>query len=78
MDTMKRFRFSVVALLAVLCQSLFAASSVNLTPAPKSMTVGEGTLTLPTSFTILVDGPDSIAAEAERFAAHMEQVAGHR
>ena len=76
MDTMKRFRFSVVALLAVLCQSLFAASSVNLTPAPKSMTVGEGTLTLPTSFTILVDGPDSIAAEAERFAAHMEQVAG--
>ena len=76
MNTMKRFRFSVVALLAVLCQSLFASGNINLTPVPKSMTVGEGTLVLPTAFTILVTGPDSIAAEAERFATHMEQVAG--
>ena len=74
MDSMKRF--SVVALLAVLCQSLFASGNINLTPVPKSMTVGEGTLTLPSAFSILVTGPDSIVAEAERFATHMEQVAG--
>ena len=73
---MKKNKFFLLALLPVLCQSLFAAPSVNLTPVPKTMTVGEGTLTLPTSFTLLVNGPDSIAAEAERFAAHMEQVAG--
>lgn len=73
---MKQFRISIVALFAVLCQSLLAASNVNLTPVPKSMTVGEGTLTLPQTITILVDGPDSIAAEAERFAEHMNEVAG--
>ena len=65
-----------MALLAVLCQSLFASGNINLTPIPKSMTVGEGTLVLPTSFTVLVTGPDSIAAEAECFAEHMELVAG--
>lgn len=39
------------------------------------MTVGEGTQAIPSSFTILVNDLDSIAAEAERFAAYMEQVA---
>ena len=66
----------MLALFAVLCQVFFAASNVNLTPVPKSMTVGEGELVLPQSFTILVVGPDSIAAEAERFAEHMNEVAG--
>ena len=73
---MKRFRIAVLAFIAALNCSLFAASSINLTPVPKSMTVGEGTLVLPNSFTILVQGPDSIAAEAERFAEHMKSVAG--
>lgn len=73
---MKRFRIAVLAFIAALNCSLFAASSINLTPVPKSMTVGEGTLVLPNSFTILVYGPDSIAAEAERFAEHMKLVAG--
>ena len=73
---MKQFRISILTLFAVLCQVLFAASNVNLTPVPKSMTVGEGELVLPQHFTILVDGPDSIAAEAERFAEHMGEVAG--
>ena len=73
---MKQIRISILALFAVVCQVLFAASNVNLTPVPKSMTVGEGELVLPQSFTILVVGPDSIAAEAERFAEHMNEVAG--
>ena len=73
---MKQLRISILALFAVLCQVLLAASNVNLTPVPKSMTIGEGELVLPQSFTILVDGPDSIAAEAERFAEHMNEVAG--
>ena len=73
---MKNIRLSILALFAVLCQSLFAAGSVNLTPVPKSMTIGEGELVLPQRFTIFVDGPDSIAAEAERFAEHMGEVAG--
>ena len=72
---MKNIRLSILALFAVLCQSLFAAGSVNLTPVPKSMTIGDGTLELPQSFTILVNGPDSIAAEAVRFAEHMGEVA---
>ena len=73
---MKQIRISILALFAVVCQVLFAASNVNLTPVPKSMTVGEGELVLPQSFTILVVGPDSIAAEAERFAEHINEVAG--
>ena len=73
---MKQIRISILALFAVLCQVLFAAGGVNLTPVPKSMTIGEGELALSQSFTILVDGPDSIAAEAERFAEHMGEVAG--
>ena len=66
----------LAALFAVISPSLFAASSINLTPVPKSMTIGEGELVLPQAFTILVDGPDSIAAEAERLAEHMGEVAG--
>ena len=73
---MKQLRISILALFAVLCQVLLAANNVNLTPVPKSMTIGEGELVLPQSFTILVNGPDSIAAEAERFAEHMNEVAG--
>ena len=73
---MKKIKISFLALFVVLCQSLFAASSVNLTPVPKSMAIGEGELVLPQSFTILVDGPDSIVAEAEHFAVHMNEVAG--
>ena len=71
---MKKIKISFLALFVVLCQSLFAASSVNLTPVPKSMAIGEGELVLPQSFTILVDGPDSIVAEAEHFAVHMNEV----
>lgn len=73
---MKKIKFFLFALFAVLCQSLLAANSINLTPVPKSMTIGEGELVLPHNFTIFVDAPDSIAAEAEHFAEHMNEVAG--
>lgn len=73
---MKKIKFFLFALFTVLCQSLLAANSINLTPVPKSMTIGEGELVLPHNFTIFVDAPDSIAAEAEHFAEHMNEVAG--
>ncbi|MBP3512838.1 MAG: beta-N-acetylhexosaminidase [Prevotella sp.] len=56
---------------------LFADSRVNLTPVPKSMTLGEGTLVLPDAFGISAAGlPDSLVREAVRFADHINKVTG--
>ncbi|MCM1109087.1 MAG: beta-N-acetylhexosaminidase [Clostridium sp.] len=54
---------------------MLADSTVNLTPVPKAMTLGEGKLVLPESFGICVAGlPDSLSCEAKRFATHLQAV----
>ena len=54
-----------------------ADSRVNLTPVPKKMTVGSGTLVLPQNFTITTgELPDSLANEAVKFANHFGYVTG--
>ena len=55
-----------------------ADSRVNLTPVPKKMTVGSGTLVLPESFTIATGTlPDSLSNEAVKFANHFAGVTGY-
>ena len=57
---------------------LFADSSINITPLPKSMTVGNGRLVLPTSFGINTgDLPDDVVAEAAKFATVINKVTGY-
>ncbi|MBR4967569.1 MAG: beta-N-acetylhexosaminidase [Bacteroidaceae bacterium] len=55
-----------------------ADSRVNLTPAPKTMTVGSGTLILPERFAISTGAlPDSLSNEATKFANHFAGVTGY-
>lgn len=64
---------SIIA--AILCAAIGAAPAiaadetfVNLTPRPKSMTLGQGSYTLPQGFKVSTAGLDSeMAAEASRF-----------
>lgn len=66
MKTIKSF-----LLIAALCMPLFlqATSTLNLTPLPKNITIGEGQVTLPQSFTIEIAGiSDECAAEGKKFA----------
>ena len=74
---MKHF-FSFLFALALLFPSRAVADNfVNLTPRPKQMTVGTGTYGLPTNFRISVAGlPDSVKAEAEKFATFLDNQAG--
>lgn len=54
---------------------LSAQSNINLTPLPKQITTGDGTLVLPPHFTISTDRlSDEIAAEATKFATHLAAV----
>lgn len=66
-------------MLLVLCVSTSMAQTfVNLTPTPKSMTVGTGELVLPRAFAVSYAGlPDSIAAEAEHFVADFNAATGY-
>lgn len=57
---------------------VIAENSVNLTPVPYKMTIGEGKLILPQNFEISHAGlPDSIGIETEKFAAHLQKVTGY-
>ena len=76
---MKRV-FSILVAVICLCISSVtkADSSINLTPVPKNMSKSGGTLTLPQEFCINIGNmPDSIAAEAEKFAGVIEHVTGY-
>ncbi|MBQ5888638.1 MAG: family 20 glycosylhydrolase, partial [Bacteroidaceae bacterium] len=58
--------------------TMLADSKVNLTPVPKKMTVGNGTLVLPQNFTIATgELPDSLSVEATKFANHFAGVTGY-
>ncbi len=72
-------RLLICTMLLVLCVSTSMAQTfVNLTPTPKSMTVGTGELVLPRAFAVSYAGlPDSIAAEAEHFVADFNAATGY-
>ena len=75
---MKKFTLLLLAIILGLPFMATADSRVNLTPVPMRMTVGDGTLVLPQSFTISTGQlPDSLAAEAVKFANHFAAVTGY-
>ncbi len=75
---MKRFTLLLLAIIIGLPMVAMADSRINLTPVPKKMTVGSGTLVLPESFTIATgELPDSLAGEAVKFAKHFAGVTGY-
>ena len=74
---MKKFTLLLTTMLFGLTLGVAAADGINLTPVPKSMTIGTGKLTLPASFTIAANGLDeSSAAEAQKFATLLGNVTG--
>ena len=75
---MKKFTLLLFAFIIGISTSVNADSRVNLTPAPKTMTVGNGTLVLPQRFTISTGAlPDSLSNEATKFANHFADVTGY-
>ena len=75
---MKKIAFLLFAIILGLPMVATADSRVNLTPVPMRMTVGEGTLVLPESFTIATGQlPDSLSNEAVKFAKHFAGVTGY-
>ncbi len=55
-----------------------ASEKINLTPTPKQMTVGEGELVIPQSFTIATGTlSEECCYEAEKFAKHFSDVTGY-
>ncbi len=57
--------------------SLRAQDFVNLTPRPKQMTVGTGSLTLPQAFSVAYNGGDeAMTAEVARFADELTKTTG--
>lgn len=58
--------------------SLSAENFVNLTPRAKQMTVGDGELTLPSSFVVSHSGlTDEMKAEVEKFITALSQTTGY-
>ena len=75
---MKRFAFLLLAIILGLPMVANADSRINLTPTPMKMTLGNGTLILPQSFTISTGQlPDSLSNEATKFANHFAGVTGY-
>ncbi len=75
---MKKIAFLLFAIILGLPMVATADSRVNLTPTPMRMTVGDGTLVLPESFTISTGQlPDSLSNEAVKFAKHFAGVTGY-
>lgn len=65
-------------LLAMWPCATFAQEFVNLTPRPKTMTVGTGTLTLPSSFVVSYTGLDEAqVAEVENFVTAFNAATGY-
>ncbi len=74
---MKNKLLLIVALFLCFGAGAKADDLVNLTPRPKSMTVGTGSLTLPETFTISCNAlPADMKAEVERFAAALQSTTG--
>lgn len=74
---MKNVTLFAIALAALSTGSVWAQESVNLTPIPKEIQVGEGTLTLPQKFSINMNGlADSVKAEAQKFVEDYTKVSG--
>lgn len=70
----------LLTLLLSLCFPLLilANNSINLTPTPKQMTVGEGKLTLPNSFVIETGNLEDVHCnEAQKFSEHLAKVTGY-
>ena len=75
---MKKITLCLIALCLSFSSYVLADSTINLTPTPKSLTKSSGKLTLPSTFGINTNNlPDSIVAEAEKFAAVIEKVTGY-
>ena len=76
-DMKKILLLSIIALLSM-PMAMRADSSVNLTPLPKSMVKGTGTMVLPESFSISAGNlADSLKTEAVKFATLFTEVTGY-
>ena len=66
-----------LGLLSCLAPAVAAAPKVDITPRPKSMTVSEGSLTLPAALTISSTGLDAaMTAEVNKFASALTATTG--
>ncbi len=75
---MKRIIHSILMVLVCLPMTIMADSRINLTPLPMKMTVGNGDLTLPESFTISTgDLNNAMAEEATKFSKLFNEVTGY-
>ena len=75
---MRQIAFVLLAVLLCLPTATRADSEINLTPVPMKMTKGSGRLVLPQSFTIATgELPDSLKAEAVKFAELFSAVSGY-
>lgn len=75
---MKRVTLSILVMLICLPMSILADGDINLTPLPMKMTKGNGTCTLPHSFTIATgELNEENAAEATKFATLFSKVTGY-
>ncbi|MBR4848484.1 MAG: family 20 glycosylhydrolase [Bacteroidaceae bacterium] len=75
---MKKIALLLLAIIIGLPTIATADSKINLTPVPKQMTVGEGKLVLPKSFTISTGDLDAdLAAEGTRFAKLFCDISGY-
>lgn len=75
---MKNKILALLVFLLTLPSAVMADNFVNLTPRPKSMSVGSGTLTLPSSFTISHSGlSEEMTAEVNRLAEELRHVTGY-
>ena len=74
---MKNVTLFALVLAAMPTGGVWAQETVNLTPLPKEIQVGQGTLTLPQKFTVNINGlPDSVRTEAEKFVEVYKKVSG--
>ena len=75
---MKLRKLLIAACLCLVAQAGIASERfLNLTPAPKEMTVGEGDYRLPRKMTVAVKNlPAEMAAEAARFVADLNAATG--
>ena len=74
---MKKFTLLLLAIIIGLPMVAVADSSINLTPVPMKMTVGNGKLVLPEKFTIAaIDIDKEMFAEAQKFGKLFAEVSG--
>lgn len=68
----------ICCLFSLLCAfGAFAETFINLTPAPKEMTVGEGQYILPAKLSVAVKNlPDSMVAECQKFVNALNKATG--